>query len=71
MPKAREGEEHERGIPPLIRGLGIYPRKFFNYRRMYVLFIAFWKLLGAQNFSHSKSKSFIHDLPTDMFFDLE
>ena len=26
---------------------------------------------GGQNFSHSKSKKFIHDLPTDMFFDLE
>ena len=56
MLKAREGGEHERGIPPpLVRGFGgPPPRKCLNYRRLYVRFNAFWKLFGTQKFSNLK-----------------
>ena len=52
MPKAREREgggvggmwrARERDFPPLIRGFrGSPPRKFLNYRCLYVRFNAFW-----------------------------
>ena len=48
------GASHERGI--FLGGLGVLPREIFlNYRRLYELFNAFWKLVGGggggQNFS--------------------
>ena len=49
MPKAREGGEHERGIPPSHKGgFGRFTlRKFLNYRRLYVRFTAFSKFFGG------------------------
>ena len=61
VPKGREGGgggKSTRGGFPQSRkreggGVGGFsPGKFLNYRRLYVRFNAFWKLLGGQNFSH-------------------
>ena len=45
-----KGESTGGGFPPLVSGWfgGFPPRKFLNYRRLYVRFIAFWKHLGAR-----------------------
>ena len=48
MPTAREGGEHERGTPPLVRGVRGLPREIFEYLALRCEFLMGFYAFGTR-----------------------